>query len=208
MNTYVVSCFQCDLQFDAGIAAWCRCEEKSRTIVCSHCSRCFCRAPVAYKERFWIAAPRSLSGNSNRFRIGDGSIVEHATTRAPRVLIVDDEEPMRALVSCYVEQMGYDVTSVARPKDALELLATTAFDVVITDALMPGMDGREMCLQIKEAYPDRIKVIVMTSLYTANRFKTEARHRFCADEYLAKPLPFGILKAALDRVAPLAPAAV
>jgi DNA-binding NarL/FixJ family response regulator len=41
------------------------------------------------------------------------------------------------------------------------------------------------------------------SLYTATRFKTEARYRFGADGYLTKPLKFGVLKAALDLVAPI-----
>jgi hypothetical protein len=43
----------------------------------------------------------------------------------------------------------------------------------------------------------------MTSLYTANRFRTEAKHVFQVDEYLAKPLRYGELRDALQRVAPI-----
>ena len=65
------------------------------------------------------------------------------------------------------------------------------------------MDGRDLCQKLKETHGDAIKVIVMTSLYTASRYRTEARYRFKADDYLAKPLQFSVLKAALDRLAPV-----
>lgn len=200
---YLVLCHHCEQKFDAMEASWCRCDEKTSTLACAHCASCFCHAPVRYKERFWSHAPASLAGSTNRFRLGDGAMAMTAGALAPRVLIVDDEEHMRSLVVCYVQQMGYDVTSVTRPKDALELLPEGQFDVVITDALMPGMDGREMCRRIKDEYGDSIRVIVMTSLYTATRFRNEGRHQFGADDYLTKPLQFGVLRTALDRVAPI-----
>ena len=159
---------------------------------------------MRYRERFWAEAPRALRESTNRFRIGDGSpaspVAGADATLKRRLLVVDDEEGMRSLVACYVEQMGYDVTTVTGPKEALSILATGSFEIVVTDALMPGMDGRELCRNIKDAYGSRIKVVLMTSLYTANRFKAEARYRFGVDEYLNKPLHFGALKAALDRV--------
>lgn len=204
-----VACHSCEKTFDLLTAEWCLCARTPRTLVCHHCSKCFCVAGARYRERLWNDAPKSLSENTNRFRIGDGgSALSSASRTAPaaRVLVVDDEEDMRSLVACYVEQMGYAVTTVSAPREALELLDATTFEVVITDALMPGMDGRELCMRIKSIFGPRIKVIVMTSLYTANRYKTEARMRFGVDEYLAKPLQFTVLKAALDRVAPSAAA--
>jgi CheY-like chemotaxis protein len=79
---------------------------------------------------------------------------------------------------------------------------TIAFDVILTDALMPKMDGRELCRRLKEAHP-QLKVVLMTSLNTASHYRTEAGHVFKIDEYLAKPLRYGELRAALQRVAPL-----
>ena len=211
-STHVVNCHHCRQKFNPSAASWCRCDGKSRTLICPHCSTCFCRAPTRYKEEFWEEAPRALRENTNRFRIGDGTpnavpggSAATGPEPPPRVLVVDDEEDFRSLVACYVEQMGYDVVSVSSPKSALDVLASATFDVVITDALMPGMDGRDLCQKLKATYGKGIKVIVMTSLYTASRYRTEARHRFGVDEYLAKPLRFGVLKAALDRVAPIIP---
>jgi len=209
LPSYLVACFHCHEHFIASAAAWCRCELRLATLVCPHCSGCFCRASESYKRRFWSEAPRSLRENSRRFRVEDrpGLNASPAAlgtkSQQPWVLIVDDEEHMRSLVACYVEQMGYDVTTVSNAEEALAILETMAFDVVITDALMPRMDGREMCRRLKTTYGDRIKLVLMTSLYTASHFKTEALHQFGVDEYLTKPLRFADLQTALDRLAPL-----
>jgi CheY-like chemotaxis protein len=205
-ETYVIACHTCEAKFDLLAVKWCVCDKTPRSLVCPHCAHCFCAAGARYKERVWTDAPKTLRESTSRFRLGDGeaeSAVLPGSSGTPRVLVVDDEEDMRSLVACYVEQMGYVVTAVSRPAEALELLETTSFEVVITDALMPGMDGRELCRKIKSTYGSRIKLIVMTSLYTANRYKSEARTRFGVDEYLAKPLQFSVLKAAFDRVAPI-----
>lgn len=205
---HLVGCHNCEKKFDLLAARWCGCDGTPRTLTCPHCLQCFCRAGARYRERLWTSAPKSLRESTNRFRLGDGDAARPSAFPAamlvPRVLIVDDEEDMRSLVACYVEQMGYAVTAVAGPAEALDLLEANTFEAVVTDALMPGMDGRELCQKIKSLYGSRTKVIVMTSLYTATRYKTEARFRFGADDYLAKPLRFTVLKTALDRVAPLA----
>jgi CheY-like chemotaxis protein len=198
---YDVTCQRCATPFDATVVPWCACGAQQRTLVCPHCLQCFCTSPVLYRERFWADAPRTLREHTSRFRLRDGLPANDRRSGLPhRVLIVDDEEAMRSLVACYVEQMGYDVTTVSSPKEALAIFSPDSFEVVVTDALMPGMDGRELCRKIKDEYGLHIKVILMTSLYTANRFRAEARHRFGVDEYLNKPLNFSDLKAALDRV--------
>lgn len=203
---FSVVCPTCAGTFDLLTARWCGCNRTPRTLICPRCLKCFCSAGARYKEKVWNRAPKGLRENTNRFRLGDGGAAPQPSLSAappPRVLIVDDEEDMRSLVACYVEQMGYTVTTASAPGEALDCLETTTFEVVITDALMPGMDGRELCQKIKTTYGSRIKVVVMTSLYTASRYKSEARTRFRADEYLTKPLHFAVLKAALDRVAPV-----
>jgi CheY-like chemotaxis protein len=211
-GTPLVACHSCEKKFDLLNASWCDCDRSPRTLICPHCSTCFCRAGARYKERIWNEAPKALRQNTNRFRLGDGRAAQlgspmSSAPSVPYVLVVDDEEDMRSLVTCYVEQMGYAVSSADGSAEALNLLAGSTFDVVITDALMPAMDGRELCQKIKSTYGGKIKVVLMTSLYTANRYKTEARYRFGVDEYLTKPLHFSVLKAALDRVAPLSVAA-
>jgi len=99
--------------------------------------------------------------------------------------------------------MGYDVTTVSGAEEALRLADETVFDVVLTDALMPKIDGRELSRSLKSVHGSRIKVVLMTALYTARYLQAEARNVFKVDEYLAKPLRYEALRDALHRVAPL-----
>lgn len=212
-DLYEVLCWKCSSRFDALAADWCHCDLRLHTLECPRCGSCFCVAPFAYKHKFWTGAPKALRESTGRFGLpsrvrarpvtaGDPAPLMDAR-RQPHILIVDDEEPVRSLVSCYVEQMGYRVTAVTGPEEALAIVAADSFDAVLTDALMPKMDGRVLCREIKERHGDGIKVIVMTSLYKARHFQTEARHLFKVDEYLAKPLRYDDLREALHRVAPL-----
>jgi hypothetical protein len=57
---YDVVCFNCRVAFDATDADWCSCLTKERTLVCTNCLTCFCKAPPAYKEKFWVEAPPRL----------------------------------------------------------------------------------------------------------------------------------------------------
>jgi CheY-like chemotaxis protein len=212
-DSYVVACWKCAEKFDAGSARWCKTDTKLRTLQCPHCDSCFCQAPFPYRRAFWNDAPRSLREHPSRFRLVGPDIVPSVVLKSaapvadppyqPHILIVDDEEPIRSLAACYVEQIGYKVTTVATPAEALVLADSISFDAVLTDALMPMIDGRELCRRLKEKHGDQFKVVLMTSLYTAQHFRTEARHRFKVDEYLAKPLRYDELRDALQRVAPL-----
>lgn len=210
---HVVRCWTCDLGFNAFGAPWCACDNSLRTLVCPHCSSCFCLAPIPYKRKFWTDAPRAMRQHKTRFHftpLHDTSLQhpvrfrptsESAASLRQRVLVVDDDEPIRSLVACYVERLGYHATTSSNGEEALTLLASSEFAVVLTDALMPKMDGRELCRLAKQSQAG-IKTILMTSLYKAGRFRTEARFRFGVDEYLTKPLKFAELRAAFHQVAP------
>jgi CheY-like chemotaxis protein len=212
-ESYVVACWKCAEKFDAGSARWCKTDTKLRTLECPHCGSCFCQAPFPYRRSFWNDAPRSLREHPSRFRLVGRDIAPSVVVNSPapvaaspyqpHILIVDDEEPIRSLAACYVEQIGYKVTTVETPAEALVMADSISFDAVLTDALMPMIDGRELCRRLKEKHGDQFKVVLMTSLYTAQHFRTEARHRFKVDEYLAKPLRYDELRDALQRVAPL-----
>lgn len=211
-RAYVVTCWKCTKKFNVESAQWCNCDSNLRTLACPNCASCFCDATFAYKRNFWNDAPNTLREHPGRFRVvvngasapdAEDRRVLPARSRRPQVLIVDDEEPIRSLAACYVEQMGYDVTTVSGAEEALRLADEVGFDIVLTDALMPKMDGRELSRRLKLAHGSRTKVILMTALYTARRFQAEARNVFKVDEYLAKPLRYDALRDALHRVAPL-----
>ena len=210
--TYTTKCHFCAEKFDALSARWCDCVAPLRTLQCPHCHSCFCHAPLPYKRKFWANAPVLLRQDARRFYVqlsGSPAAAIHERTippagaRRPLVLIVDDDESMKSLVACWVEQLGYRVLTAADPLEALDVVEQHNVDVVITDALMPKMDGREMCRRIKStAAGASKKVIVMTSLYKSRLQRSEAVGHFRADAVIAKPLDLKALAALLDQLAP------
>ena len=79
------------------------------------------------------------------------------------ILLVEDEKSIRVTVRLFLQDMGYTVLAAESPKAALELVAahTTAIDLLITDVIMPGMNGRELADQLGAEFPD-LKVLFIS----------------------------------------------
>ena len=78
-----------------------------------------------------------------------------------KILVVDDDQGIRCVVSKMLSRLGYDVISTDSGENGLELFLKNRFDLVITDLEMPGMDGIELAIRIKEKSPVTL-VILMT----------------------------------------------
>jgi len=76
-------------------------------------------------------------------------------SRSPRILIVDDEAPIRALLSRALREKGYDVVALNGGATGLEAVLTAAdsYDLVVTNNCMPGMDGEELVARVRAARP-------------------------------------------------------
>ena len=109
-----------------------------------------------------------------------------------RILVVDDDEDMREILSLTLFHEGYNVFTAVNGPAALEMIRHYAPDLVLTDALMPGMDGRELCRRIKDQSP-ATRVVLMTALYKSARNKSEAFRIFGVDGFLPKPLDLEVL---------------
>ncbi|WP_051309403.1 response regulator [Desulfogranum japonicum] len=101
-----------------------------------------------------------------------------------RILIVDDEPVIRATLVRELQVAGYDVSSCGAGQEAIELLQTDNFDVLITDLLLPDMDGISL-LKISKAQNISILVIILTG-YGDMASAIDAL-RLGADDYLTKP---------------------
>lgn len=204
MASYEVVCPTCGNTFDAMESAWCSCLVASRTLVCPHCLKCFCKAPRPFKQRFWSSAPDSLW---KRRAASPEPSAAFADRRAdpgkdlhPLVLVVEDDPEVRQMVTTAVEKLGYTVIVAGNGLEGLEMARRYRPELVITDALMPKLDGREMARRLKEDSETReIKVAVMTSVYTATKYRLEAMKLFHVDDYLQKPLELAELHALLLR---------
>ncbi|MCM3003543.1 response regulator transcription factor [Priestia koreensis] len=68
------------------------------------------------------------------------------------ILVVDDEEDIRRLVSVYLKNEGYEVIEASHALQAIEIVENRPIDLIVLDVMMPGMDGIEACLKIREKH--------------------------------------------------------
>jgi len=102
-----------------------------------------------------------------------------------RVLVVDDEDGLRAFLAEALTTAGHDVTTAASGDEALRRLAGQAFELVITDLRMPGTDGMAVVRRVRAEQPET-EVIVLTAHGTVET-AVEAM-KLGAFDYLQKPL--------------------
>src|SRR5713226_6716300 len=78
-----------------------------------------------------------------------------------RILVIDDQEPIRRVVRRALEQDGHEVFDASDGELGMEILESQSFEVVITDIFMPGQDGIVTLRQIRKRFP-AVKVIVIS----------------------------------------------
>ncbi len=115
-----------------------------------------------------------------------------------RILIVDDEKFVRDLLTNVLGRRGHEVIAVCDAQQALAALKESdLFDLMLTDVVMPGMDGFDLLRRVRGAHP-HVKVIVLTGY--ARKQSISDFLLYGADEYLSKPFQIHELVAAVDRV--------
>jgi len=107
---------------------------------------------------------------------------------AHRVLVVDDEQGLRDLVCRTLQAEGFHTLEAAHGAEALALIesASTPVDLVVTDVVMPGMDGRELGRRLAQRWPDL--PILYISAYDVNDIFRRGSPRDSAP-FLQKPFP-------------------
>ena len=114
-----------------------------------------------------------------------------------RVLIVDDEPSVRSAIQMMLKYYGYNAQAVDSGDKALALCETNRFDLVITDYMMPEMNGGELAFRIKQRWPKQ-KIIMVTAF--AEDFLADSEHAGLLDCVLSKPFSLAELHAAISRV--------
>ena len=137
--------------------------------------------------------------NINNAAQGQAKVEPPGLTRR-KVLVVDDDESVRGMLEAWLYDAGYAVESAANGDAGLGLLREQAPDVLITDILMPAMDGYEFCRLVRET--SEVPILVYTSV-PENEGKA-ASLKAGANDYAVKNTS---MKAILDRIEALVTAA-
>jgi CheY-like chemotaxis protein/two-component sensor histidine kinase len=131
-------------------------------------------------SRFRVFLPESLPSQGVVAAAEPGDETELTAGRGRRVLIVEDEEGARNGLVEALEMLGFDVTAAASGEEAQALAAEPGFDLLLTDLMLPGMDGSTLASVLCERWPN-LKVIMMSG-YTEDeavrRGVDEGRVRF------------------------------
>src|SRR3989475_2841867 len=117
---------------------------------------------------------------------------------ADRVLVVDDEQSLRKVLAATLQREGYEVTVCADGEEAIAALERDGADVVVTDLVMPRMDGLTLLRKVVARHPD-VPVIVVTAHGRIDS-AVEAM-KAGAFDFLAKPFDHGELKAIIAKAA-------
>lgn len=199
---YTAYCSHCSARFDALEAPWCQCLHKERSVICPKCNQCFCSATTRYKQAFWMHAPPAMWARKREEASRQTTFRNKPLDEVgrPLVLVVDDDKQIQQVAIGVILGEGFEVIVGNNGEEGLRLTAQYMPDLVLTDALMPKLDGREMTRKIKENWDTAsVAVVIMTSLYTSGKYKSEAIKKFGADDYLAKPLHVDALRAVLHK---------
>ena len=119
------------------------------------------------------------------------------TLEKERILIVDDEDSILDMVFKFMSHFGYEAATAKNGKDALTLLRSDPFTILITDIKMPEMDGFELMKTVRAEFPD-IHIIAMTGHGATYTFTDVVSAG--ATDYLTKPFSLDEARAKLNRV--------
>ncbi|OBY79757.1 DNA-binding response regulator [Paenibacillus sp. KS1] len=113
-----------------------------------------------------------------------------------RLLIIDDEEDMRALVHMYLKSSGFEVYQAANGEEALEILSAMSIDLIVADVMMPVLDGFTLCLNIRQS--SNVPIVFLTA--RGEEWDRVYGLKIGADDYIVKPFSPSELIARIDAV--------
>jgi diguanylate cyclase (GGDEF)-like protein len=140
-----------------------------------------------------------MMSDTTRF---DAIGAEPTVEAAPRILVVDDVEDNRDILSRRLVRSGFAVVEAAGGHDALEKIAQERFDLVLLDIMMPDLNGNEVLRRVRSTYSDTELPVIMV---TAKCQSEDVVHsiNIGANDYVTKPVDFSValvrINAQIDR---------
>lgn len=113
-----------------------------------------------------------------------------------RILVVDDEAPVRDVLARRLTQWGHEVVTAHSAEQAIEEMSKAPADIVFSDVIMPLFDGVWLAKQVRERWP----ATVMVAVSGAHEMSTVVKMReHGAVDYVSKPIGREMLHQALER---------
>ncbi|MCP9495230.1 MAG: response regulator [Pyrinomonadaceae bacterium MAG19_C2-C3] len=106
-----------------------------------------------------------------------------AATGRPTILLVEDDSAMRRYLSVVLQRAGFAIVAAGDGMEAVELAMTHSIDAVVTDGMLPGLDGRELCRYLRQ-HPatSHVPTVLLSGLTTGI-----AETRGYVDTFIPKP---------------------
>ncbi len=105
--------------------------------------------------------------------------------KGAKILVVDDKQSFRFMIKGYLDDAGYSVTCVSCGAEALTELDSRRYDLILSDMIMPGMDGVTLLREVRSLYP-QLPFVLVTAHGTVDT--AIAAMKEGVDDYLLKPL--------------------
>lgn len=116
---------------------------------------------------------------------GNGLHPAQAPGEHPCVLLVEDDPALRRYLEVVLQRAGYEVVSAGDGLEAMKVLLATRVDVIVTDALMPNLDGYELCRFVRNSrHLAHLPIILLSALDPKNTTDESEQ----VNAFLAKPV--------------------
>ena len=113
------------------------------------------------------------------------------------ILVVDDNNVFRIVVSKMLSRLGYEVSSADSGESGLRIFLKNTFDIVLSDYEMPGMDGVALACIVKKSSP-RTRVVIMTG---AGKETVFSRESTAVDKVISKPFTLAEIDETIQNLA-------
>lgn len=105
-----------------------------------------------------------------------------------KILVVDDEDDIRLLISRVLTDRGYDVVTAGRGLEAVQMVQNEEPDMIILDAMLPEVHGFDICRKIKGSRKyGHIPVIMISAIYRGWRYAQDLKDSYGVDDFIEKP---------------------
>jgi DNA-binding NtrC family response regulator len=125
-----------------------------------------------------------------------GLAAKFCATRMARILVVDDEEPIRDILSRRLTQWGHEVVTASGAEAALVEMSKSPAQIVFSDVIMPVLDGVWLAKELRDRWPDTVVVAVSGAQEVSTVVKMRQNGVI---DYVTKPIGREMLHQALER---------